>query len=242
MAVAAPAPGALDVLQRSLAGRRSLIVCPQIRNVGSCFLCLRKCRAQGRCLRDRKSQAQGKGYTGPPFPQAPLPRVPTCCQPGLGGQAGDLCPASHLTGSGSLRPGQGPQGSPPFPDGAWPEPWGSTLVSGVPRSLPDKRVTQQMPGRRPSSLDPSGGRCADVGPQAAACGWPAAPPPPGSSASLIPRLMRPVPSTSVRGGGSPVPHAGRTVGPLHRTKGRLFAASASSRLKDIFVIFDQLMS
>ena len=32
------------------AGRRSLIVCPQIRNVGSCFLCLRKCRAQGRCL------------------------------------------------------------------------------------------------------------------------------------------------------------------------------------------------
>lgn len=39
-----------------------------------------------------------------------------------------------------------------------------------------------------------------------------------------------------------MPHAGRAVGPLHRTKGRLFAASASSRLKDIFVIFDQLMS
>lgn len=143
MAVAAPAPGALDVLWQSLAGRRSLIVCPQIRNVGSCFLCLRKCRAQGRCLRDRKSQAQGKGYTGPPFPQAPLPRVPTCCQLGLGEQAGDLCPASHLTGSGSPRPGQGPQVSLSFPDRAGPEPWVSTMVSGVPRSPPNKRVTQQ---------------------------------------------------------------------------------------------------
>ena len=107
---------------------------------------------------------------------------------------------------------------------------------------PKQAGAPAMAGRLPSSLDPAGGQYVDVGPQAAACGWPALPPPPGSSASLIPRLMWLVPSTSVWVGGSLVPHAGRAVGPLHRTKGRLFAASASSRLKDIFVIFDQLMS
>ena len=77
------------------------------------------------------------------WPTLPPGAPPTCCQPGLGEQAGDLCPASHLTGSGSPRPGQGPQVSLSFPDRAGPEPWVSTMVSGVPRSPPNKRVTQQ---------------------------------------------------------------------------------------------------
>lgn len=63
----------------------------------------------------------------------------------------------------------------------------------------------------------------------------------GTPGHLIPRLIRARLPHQRAGRGLPPSHAGRGQAPP-QTKGSLSAASASSWLKDIFVIFDQLMS
>ena len=163
--------------------RRDLIVCPQIRNGGSCFLCLRKCRAQGWCLQDRKSWAQGKGRTGPPFPLGAPPQGPHLLSARPGGtQAGGLAPDPQGP------PGQrGDHGFTLLPGQS-----GARALGALPWFLgcsaapPNRWAAQlcQEDARPPFHPGLAGGRCEDVGPQAPACGWPAAWP-------SNPLLMRP---------------------------------------------------
>lgn len=63
----------------------NLIVCPSDKKHGlMCFLFLRKCRAQGRCLQDRKSGCRGEASgptpptrpAGTPHPPASTPALP----------------------------------------------------------------------------------------------------------------------------------------------------------------------
>lgn len=140
-----------------------------------CFLFLRKCRVQGQCLQDRKSQAQRKASLGPPFSPTPtenpgpLPGTPTC-SPALawGRQAGDHSwPVPRQ--SGAFRPTRTTASHPPSQAG-----W-AKAVRALPQFLgcpeaPKYMGSPALPGRRPSSLQPC------------PCGWPAVPLPPGSSA------------------------------------------------------------
>lgn len=85
-------------------GRRQSHCLPSDKKCGLiCFLFLRKCRAQGRCLPDRKSRAQGKGLAGPTLPththvedhrRPRAPPAPTRPSDGRGTQLGreDTCP------------------------------------------------------------------------------------------------------------------------------------------------------
>lgn len=132
---------------------------PSDKRWGPCFLFLRKCRAQGRCLRDRKSRAQEKGRSRATLPPGPLPRVPTCAPwPGWVGVLGGNLGTTGLRDSGSRAPSWA---------GRSQSSGGPTQISGVLRIPPNTRATQPCPedAHPPFPPDPAGGSRVDTGPR-----------------------------------------------------------------------------
>ena len=115
---------------------------------------MRKCRAQGRCLQDRKSGAQGEGLAGPTLPththtedrRRPEPRLPSQARPRLRGCSlvagvlrspangrvtqlfqGDACPRPPLTRQAAHVPTRDPR---PWPVGGQQPPAPATRQRG----------------------------------------------------------------------------------------------------------------